>query len=175
MQLISLKHDSEKNSCENSWYESFTNAPENHGVHLSRSLEIIIFFFKNPPHPILSWTSCSEWIFRKLNTSKPYHLTGCLCHFPLSSLIIFGFIINMPAGKTFPRNAAGRVRKYFEHFVYNLHFLSCVGTPVSECSSTSHRGTKAFLVSPLSRLITKNKSVFIFYGYNIDKKMNELL
>lgn len=45
MQLISLKHDSEKNSCENSWYESFTNAPENHGVHLSRSLEIIIFFF----------------------------------------------------------------------------------------------------------------------------------
>lgn len=40
MQLISLKHDSEKNSCENSWYESFTNAPENHGVHLSRSLEI---------------------------------------------------------------------------------------------------------------------------------------
>lgn len=81
----------------------------------------------------------------------------------------------MPAGKTFPRNAARRVRKYFEHFVYNLHFLSCVGTPVSECSSTSHRGTKAFLVSPLSRLITKNKSVFIFYGYNIDKKMNELL
>lgn len=81
----------------------------------------------------------------------------------------------MPAGKTFPRNAAGRVRKYFEHFIYNLHFLSCVGTPVSECSSTSHRGTKAFLVSPLSRLITKNKSVFIFYGYNIDKKMNELL
>lgn len=46
MQLISLKHDSEKNSCENSWYESFTNAPENHGVHLSRSLEIIIIFLK---------------------------------------------------------------------------------------------------------------------------------
>lgn len=42
MQLISLKHDSEKNSCENSWYESFTNAPENHGVHLSRSLEIFL-------------------------------------------------------------------------------------------------------------------------------------
>lgn len=78
----------------------------------------------------------------------------------------------MPAGKTFPRNAAGRVRKYFEHFVYNLHFLSCVGTPVSECSSTSHRGIKAFLASPLSRLITKNKSVFIFYGYIIDKKTN---
>lgn len=46
MQLISLKHDSEKNSCENSWYESFANAPENHGVHLSRSLEIIIIFLK---------------------------------------------------------------------------------------------------------------------------------
>lgn len=46
MQLISLKHDSEKNSCENSWYESFTNAPENNGVHLSRSLEIFFFFLK---------------------------------------------------------------------------------------------------------------------------------
>lgn len=46
MQLISLKHDSEKNSCENSWYESFTNAPENNGVHLSRSLEFFFFFLK---------------------------------------------------------------------------------------------------------------------------------
>lgn len=38
---VPLNQGFENNSCENSWYESFTNAPENHGCHLSGSLEIL--------------------------------------------------------------------------------------------------------------------------------------
>lgn len=110
------------------------------------------------------------WIFRKLNISKPNYLTGCLRSFPLPLLIIFGFITDMLAVKSSPRNAVGLVRKYFRHFVYSLHSLSCLGTAVSECSTTAHSGTKTFIMSDVSRLIPWNKSVFLFKQCNLDKK-----
>lgn len=147
MQWVPLNLCFKRNSCENSWYESPSNAPENCGCHLSGSSEILEKWSllnslkptrQNPPVQPL-YTVCPGWIFSKLNVSKPNYLTGCLRSFPLCPLIIFGFIADMLVVRSSPRNAVGLVRKYFGCIVYVL--APYLASWLSECSAATHSGS----------------------------------